>query len=244
MANISGKSYALTAFTRMRPSQTWKMRLGFMGVYYSLLPFPKWFRRMFSWTKLGKVRAVQEHLTSLSFIHFARWAIIPHDGFPRLAEDQPRESLGYDYMLFESNFNGDWEKYIDAFSTVIPGGMDDIWKFSEKYPKSRPITPFLAYIRNCQYDTDYYYNAYPGAATNDILGALKLQHELDQLSASSEKMTPAEFAAAYQRFCITVQNCIATTGAPPLPAEAPPVRIPSDARVPASSSTVPQRALS
>ena len=118
------------------------------------------------WTLLGKISQIQTDLTNLSFIHFARWVIIKRNEFPRLAPGQPTENLNYDYLLFESNFNGDWEKYIDAFSDVIPGGMDNIWRWSVRYPSSRPITPFLNYIRNCQYDTDHYYSAYPGASTN------------------------------------------------------------------------------
>ena len=172
------------------------------------------------WTLLGKISQIQTNLTDLSFIHFARWVIIKRDEFPRLGSTQPHEQLHYDYLLFESNFNGDWEKYIDAFSDVIPGGMDNIWRWSVRYPYSRPITPFLKYIRNCQYDTDHYYSAYPGASTNDIRGALALQKALGELAKNTASVSPEEFARAYARFIVQVQNCIATTGAPPFPPQA------------------------
>jgi hypothetical protein len=138
--------------------------------------------------------------------------IIKRGQFPRVSMQQEPEELTYDYLLFESNFNGDWEKYIDAFSQVVPGGMDNIWRWSLKYPKSRPISPFLAYIRNCQYDTDYYYSAYPGASTNDVRGALLLKEKLEKFAADSARMTPDQFAVAYQLFCVEVQNCLSTTG--------------------------------
>lgn len=174
------------------------------------------------WTILGRISQVQVNLTDLSFIHFARWVIVPHDRFPRLDDRQPPEKLRYDYFFFESNFNGDWEKYIDAFSQVVPGGMDNIWRWSVKYPGSVPITPFLAYIRNCQYDTDYYYSAYPGASTNDIRGALHLMKALEEFEAGSATLAPAQFARAYNRLLVRVQNCLSKTGPPPyaLPAEA------------------------
>lgn len=173
-----------------------------------------------TWTVLGRISQIQTNLTNLSFIHFARWVIIKRDEFPRLGPAQPREKLNYDYLLFESNFNGDWEKYIGAFSDVIPGGMDNIWRWSVRYPSSRPITPFLNYIRNCQYDTDHYYSAYPGASTNDILGALALRKALGAFSKSTASVSPDEFARSYARFIVQVQNCIATTGAPPFPPRA------------------------
>jgi hypothetical protein len=213
VANICGKSYALTAVTRMHPLKTYGLRLVFFLIRVSMLPIP-----LPKWGVLGRIRQVQLDLTELSFIHFARWVIIERGRFPRVTPDQRPEELTYDYLLFESNFNGDWEKYIDAFSQVVPGGMDNIWRWSVKYPKSRPITPFLRYIRNCQFDTDYYYSAYPGAATNDVRGALLLKEQFDKFVGESAVMTPEQFAAAYQRFTVDIQNCLATTGLPSYPA--------------------------
>jgi len=68
---------------------------------------------------LGAIPPLQKDLRNLSFIHFARWVIIPRASFPRLFAKQPEESLRYDYLLFFSNFNGTWNQYIDAFSAVL-----------------------------------------------------------------------------------------------------------------------------
>ncbi|HEY4305446.1 MAG TPA: hypothetical protein VGM82_13300 [Gemmatimonadaceae bacterium] len=182
------------------------------------------------WTLLGKIAKVQENLIELSFIHFARWVIIPRGAFPRLASSQPREQLHHDYFLFESNFNGDWEKYIGAFSQVVPFGMDNIWRWSVKYPGSRPISPFLDYIRNCQYDTDFLYSAYPGASTNDVRGALKLDTEFQKFLTTSSELPAEQFAQEWSRFLVRVQNCFSTTGMPYAAADA--VRLPADFQLP------------
>ncbi len=274
MANLSGKTYALTAFTRMPPLKTFGLRLVFALIRLSREPpevrgfisgvligivtamilqllhllgvltdvimragawliapgMAAWFAGLTiyligfgiagavlghfyqpTWSILGRIGIIQKNLVELSFIHFARWVIIPRHAFPRLAESQPREHLHYDYLLFESNFNGAWEKYIDAFSQVVPGGMDNIWRWSVRYPGSRPISPFLSYIRNCQYDTDYYYSAYPGASTNDIRAALQLTDEITAFVETSAALPPAEFARAYNRFLARVQNCLSKT---------------------------------
>ena len=202
---------------------------------------PRWQPK---WTILGRIGQIQENLINLSFIHFARWVIIKKGQFPRLASTQPKETLHYDYLMFESNFNGDWEKYIDAFSVVVPGGMDNIWRWSVRYPNSKPITPFLDYIRNCQYDTDHYYSAYPGAATNDVLGALKLHKEMAALVTQTANASPEEFAMAFEHFKITVQNCLSTTGSPPFPPRLPSrgVRVPAGASVPMGSAVAPTSA--
>jgi hypothetical protein len=195
VADVAGKAYAITVPT---PMASWKTPI----------------LRTIFWVigTLGVPRKDQENLRKLSFIHFARWVIIPREKFPRLSVKQPREDLAYDYMLFCSNFNGSWEQYIDAFSEVIPGGMNNIWRWSVKYPGSRPITPFLSYIAANQIDNEYYYNATPGATTTDILRALELQAAMDKFIPASSGLSPAEFQTAFNRFLIDVQSCLGSTG--------------------------------
>src|ERR1041384_5297652 len=191
--DVSGKSFAITNTTPMPPWKTWILRLIFLVI-----------------GKLGVPKRDQQNLVNLSFIHFARWVIIPRGKWPRLSDQQPRESLNYDYMLFASNFNGSWKQYIDAFSEVIPGGMNNIWRWSVGYPGSQPLTPFLAYIAQNQYDNDYYYNATPGASTTDILRALALPARLDAFIPASRNLAPAAFESAFNIFLASVQNDLAT----------------------------------
>lgn len=195
MANVAGKAYAITNTT---PMVWWKTP----------------FLRAVFWVigKLGVPKRDQENLRNLSFIHFARWVIIPRGRWPRLSSEQPAESLTYDYLLFCSNFNGSWEQYIDAFSEVIPGGMNNIWRWSTGYPGSRPITPFLAYIARNQYDNDYYYNATPGATTSDIRHALDLRQRLEAFLPTTQGLSPAEFERAFAVFLTSVQSALGSTG--------------------------------
>lgn len=208
MANIAGKAYGFTAITATRPWKTWFLRLSFVLIRVATFPIVQ--------KLLHKVRlvATQKRLVDLSFIHFARWVIVPRRAFRRI-EGQPRERLRYDYMLFCSNFNGDWEQYIQAFSQVIPGGMNLLWRWSPGFPGAEAITPFLGYIRQCQLDTDYYYSAYPGASTNDIRGALHLAEAFDAFAAEAKGLDPAAFESAHNRFLGTVAKDLGTTGPAP-----------------------------
>ncbi len=160
---------------------------------------------------------LQNDLINLSFIQFARWVIIPRNSFPYLGGNQHRESLRYDYLLFFSNFNGTWNQYIDAFSAVLSKGLNLIWRWSEKYPGSVPITPFKQYIAQVQFDTDYYYTAYPQATANDVKSAHIVQQAVNTLSSKAESLTPEQFQQAYLQFVLTVQSHLGATG------EAPPV---------------------
>jgi len=196
MTNINGKAYAMNAITPMKPWKTWIVR-GFFFI-------------------LGHIKPLQSDLVNLSFIHFARWVIVPRAAFPRLAGEQPREQLQYDYLLFFSNFNGTWNQYIDAFSAVLSRGLNSIWRWSEKFPGAVPVTAFKQYIARGQFGTDYYYDAYPHATINDVKAAHRVQAAFDDLSKMSDGMSTADFAKAYLRFVVNVQGDLGETGEPPV----------------------------
>jgi hypothetical protein len=194
MSNVAGKAYGMNVVTPMRPWKTWINRLLFN----------------IARTQPGQLGG----LLGLSIIHFARWVMIKRDQWPDLGQGRPR--LQNDYMLFVSNFNGTWDQYIDAFSDGIPNGLDLFWYSSTKYPGSIPITPFKNYIRANQVDCDYYYNATPGAAQRDIKAALKVWAQIDQLAASHQVMTPEDFAKAYTKALVEVQNDLPSAGHAPV----------------------------
>jgi hypothetical protein len=193
MSNIAGKAYAMNVITPVPPALTWLQWLIFM--VSRALP-----------SKL-------QGLLGLSLIHFARWVIIRRDQWPDLG--QGKQALRYDYMLFCSNFNGTWDQYIDAFSDGIPAGLDLYWYASAKYPHSIPITPFKTYIVYNQIDTDYYYNATPGAAQRDIKSALKVLIEIRDLADLHARGDAHTFAVAYRKSLLKVQACLGSHGVAP-----------------------------
>lgn len=195
MSNINGKVYALNVITPIKSWKTWILRLAF---------FVLW-----------NVKPLQNDLKNLSFIQFARWVIIPKDSFPYVGHGQERESLKYDYLLFFSNFNGTWNQYIDAFAAVLSKGLNLIWRWSEKFPGSVPVTPFKQYIAQVQFDTDYYFTAYPQATANDVKSAHIVQKALMDFSTKAGEYTPEQFTAAYLQFVLSVQAHLGNTGEAP-----------------------------
>jgi hypothetical protein len=194
MSNVAGKAYAMNVVTPMRPAMTWINRFIFM------------LSRALPSTLAG--------LLGLSLIHFARWVLIRRDQWPD--RGQGRQTLVNDYMLFCSNFNGTWDQYIDAFSDGIPNGLDLFWYSSRKYPQSIPATPFKNYIRFNQIDTNYYYNATPGAAQRDIKSALRVYAALRDLAAVHSRTNAQEFSAAYREALTKVQNDLGSQGYAPV----------------------------
>jgi hypothetical protein len=196
MSNINGKVYAMNAITPMKTWKTWILRVLFF--------------------LLGHIKAMRADLINLSFIEFARWVVIPRRRFPMLGGAQVAEDLTYDYLLFFSNFNGTWNQYIDAFSAVLAKGLNLVWRWSEKFPGSVPVTLFKEYIARVQFDTDYYYTAYPHATANDLKAAHVVQGAFDGLSAQAAGLSAEQFADAYLSFVLQVQGCLGETGEAPV----------------------------
>ncbi len=181
MANIEGKATAITVLT---PVSWWGppvLRLVFWG---------------------GRnLKFTLKKLEQLSFIHYARWALIE-----RFPDGGDGERLSHPYLFFESNFNGTWDQYIDAFSEVVAPRMKAIWASSVGFPGPLPVEPFKQYIRHNEYIANHYWSAYPGQTTTEIVSARRVELALDDLRRRSARMKPDAFKAAYEAFLTKVQG--------------------------------------
>jgi hypothetical protein len=181
MANVEGRATAITVLTPYKPAGRF------------LLPIVFWIGR--------NVTATLKKLQMLSFIHYARWVVVKE--FPDGARG---EKLNYPYLMFESNFNGSWDQYIDAFSEVVPGRMRGIWGTSYGFPGPIPVEPFKDYIRANEYVANHYYNAYPGSTTTEIISAERVAAAVDELRARAPRLDAAEFKAAYEDMLTSIQH--------------------------------------
>lgn len=173
MANVEGKATAITVLTPVRRG----------GGLWLAVVF--WAGR--------HVTATLKKLQMLSFIHYARWAVIE-----RFPDDGEGERLHHSYLLFESNFNGTWDQYIDAFSEVVPQRMKAIWGTSHGFPGPIPVEPFKAYIRRNEFVADHYWSAYPDATTTEIVSAARVAAALQDFRPRSTDLDPNAFEAAYE----------------------------------------------
>ncbi len=125
--------------------------------------FPRWIMRIV----LGVIRKSRSgnsrSLSGLTTIHFARWIVID----------------GGDNLLFESNFDGSWERYIDDFRDNAVHGLNTIWGGCVGFPKGgcRDIEAFKQIIRTQQVHAQYFYSAYPDATTDNIRANMALEQE-------------------------------------------------------------------
>jgi hypothetical protein len=136
----------------------------------------------------------------LDFIHFAGWQRVRTKRLPRLSPDQPAEDFTNDFFVFTTNYNGDWDQYIDTFARVprIRRGMQVLWGTSQGFPGPIPLRNFKEYIHYLSYPENLYYSAYPGSTVRNIEAALKVKAQLRAfVAASSPTETPAAFKQRY-----------------------------------------------
>jgi hypothetical protein len=181
VASIEGKATAITVITPLKFRGPMMLRIVF------------WVGRNMAWT----LRKLQ----TLSFIHYARWAVVK-----RFPDGSDGERLGHAYLLFESNFNGGWEQYIDAFSEVVALRMKAIWGSSVGFPGPLPVEQFKRYIRHNEFVANHYFSAYPGATTTEIVSAERVRPAIEQLLRASAGMDAESFGAAYRSFLSDIQG--------------------------------------
>jgi hypothetical protein len=176
----AGRMVPITALNPLKPwGRTWLRLLFFLAGHFDFV-FMRSIRR-------------------LAFIHFARWTILPRD-LPPNAPRRERQRLRQHYLLFETNFNGDWAEYLDTFALAIPNRLRAVWSSTFGWPGPRPTEPFKANIRANDFGADYYYCAYPEASMSMILAAVELDRALPELIASVERLDAQAFKIAFDAF--------------------------------------------
>ena len=174
--NTIGRLTGLTLFTPIRPQWLAVQKAAFwLGRYVPL---------------------AQKHILQFDFIHMVRWTVV---------KGLPGEDLHYQYLFFESNFDGPWQHYIDAFAYVIPRDIRFVWGRGTDFPGPPPAEPLKAWIARNSMEGGHYYCAYPQASTRMCKGALEVEKRLDAFVRDSAGMSPEQFADAYRRFLTDVQ---------------------------------------
>jgi hypothetical protein len=183
--NVDGAAVALTVFSAVKPWGLLELPLFFLFV--RVRP-----------NALAKLRR-------LSFIHAARWSVVrrlPANG------SEPERRLRYPRLYFESNFNGGWEEYIDAFSYVLTLGMWALWGSSHGFSWALPAGPFKSYIRAHAYTASGFYSAYPEATATTVLAALELEPRVRLLREHAADLSPDEFARRWATLLREGQMCL------------------------------------
>jgi hypothetical protein len=170
-----------------------------------LSPIPWWWALWIrlSWPVARIGNFVVGPLRRLSFIHFARWAVIGRWPADRRT---PRDRAAPRSLLFLTSFDGSDIQYIEAFVRVVPGRINGLYWGAKGFPGPHRFGPVNAYIEEHSHPVDHFWMAYPEASTKMVSQALRLQTAYDEARPRLDAAGPERFADEWRRFLTTVQG--------------------------------------
>jgi hypothetical protein len=139
-----------------------------LAVILPLKPGGRWWLTIWFWV-LRRVVLVRRwafrDLDGLQFIYAIRWSLLsPYEARRRVVP--PTEQRWH--LLFESNFDGDWDEYLDSFASVMPKGLATmVWAGAGYTGLSSPDL-FKRYAKLHDHVPEHYVSGYPGLSANDI----------------------------------------------------------------------------
>jgi hypothetical protein len=177
-SGVAGHDTAMTLWSPVRWWGVPLLRLGLFVIRHTGLTLPM--------------------LRKLSFIDYARWSLVKE--FPRVGKPQGKDPRRRHHMMFESNFNGTWNQYIEAFAQVIPLNIKAFWGSSIKFPGPLPTVPLLAWVDRHHLEVQYFDSAVDDATATVVTSALELEEKLRTFARDSEGLDAETFQERYQKF--------------------------------------------
>lgn len=94
------------------------------------------------------------------FVLAIRWSLLPpfDRNPPRLPWQRPADTRRF--LLFESNFDGDWDEYLDVFGAVLPVPIQTLIWWGRGFPGLDDIDLFKRYAKALDVEPDHYAAAY------------------------------------------------------------------------------------
>lgn len=99
-------------------------------------------------------------LSGIPTIHFARWVIVEKG----VIDHRP-------FLIFESNYGGSWDSYLDDFIYLTLTAMNSLWANLDKFPITgcQDVETFKTHQKTRQFPTQVFYRAYPELSVRNIL---------------------------------------------------------------------------
>ena len=156
----------------------------------------------------------------VSSTHMARLVVM--DDVVFVGHPAQEEHLRSQYLIFETNFDGDLDTYLRRLATEIPGEVRDVWQHCWGYPGVENVDAFIAYIKKCQVTTTFYFADVNNHTVQETLQALETQAAVAKFIDENQGVPAAELKKNFAHFMqklrsapAPVPGCPERGGGPP-----------------------------
>jgi hypothetical protein len=182
MANQSGSVYGLTILSPIKDDQNSEVSPNLaLRIYLAKLP-----------------RHRNSPFAKVSSTHFVRLVVM--DDVVYVGMPACEEHLKSKYLVFESNFDGDLDTYLERMAVEIPETVDAVWKHCVSFPGVADVAAFKAYMKKCQIETTFFFADVNDKTVQQTLRALQTQSAVTAFIVKHQGAPPNVLQAAFAHF--------------------------------------------
>jgi hypothetical protein len=134
----------------------------------------------------------------VSSTHMARLVVM--DDVVYVGIPSCEEHLKSQYLIFETNFDGDLDIYLTSMARDIPLDVDAVWQHCWGYPGTKDVAAFIAYMKKCQITTTFYFADVNKSTVQQTLRALQTQAAVAEFIKKNQGKTAAEQQTVFTHF--------------------------------------------
>lgn len=155
----------------------------------------------------------------VSSTHMARLAVM--DDVVYVGMPSCEEHLKSQYLVFETNFDGDLDTYLGRMVREIGTEVHALWQHCWGYPGVQNVEAFSAYMKKCQITTTFYFADVNDKTVEQTLRALEAQTEVAKFIEHNQSRPAEHVQKAFAEFMRKLRGAPAPvpgrpkTGGPP-----------------------------
>jgi hypothetical protein len=150
------------------------------------------------WYLCGLPRDHNSPFAKVSSTYLARLLVL--DDVVFVGRPACEEHLKSRYLIFETNFDGDLDTYLRRMATEVPTFVHDVWQHCAGYPGVEKIDAFVAYMKQCQVTTTFFFADVNDHTVQQSLTALQTQSTLAHFIERNQGKPPEEIQKLFGAF--------------------------------------------
>ncbi len=134
----------------------------------------------------------------VSSTHMARLVVM--DDVVFVGRPSCEEHLKSQYLIFETNFDGDLDTYLGRMAREAREEVHAVWQHCWGYPGVENVDAFIAYMKKCQLTTTFYFADVNDHTVQETLLALQTQADVGRFIEQNQGLPAATLQKNFADF--------------------------------------------